>query len=325
LKKLANRCFALARATTLESKQFQQLAWLAAMETQNLLANGKLAACEKMLMDSFPLVKSSGDREAISLILSALSIVSHMFGRYDEMRARCVAALEVLGNEPYRSAPYVHYLVAQAEFSLSRPREARAVMEECRRKASEVTKPDDVLPMYFTALEAGLFTRMMDWATAQPLLEQGVAYGVPATAPPTWCPDYLMDACISMWEHLAASGGQTAAIARQTGRVLRAIRFRAWIHPLHQGTYLRACGRVAWLKGNREKAMKFWRQGLKASEKLSRFFEQGLCHYEIGRRSPAGSTDRRSHLEAARLIFAQCKTTYNLDQVDALLADRGDA
>lgn len=320
LKKLADRCFAVARASALESKQFQQLAWVAAMESQNLISNGKLADCEKMLMDSFPPVESSGDRQAISNILSSSSVVSHFFGRYSEMRARNLSALEVLGNGTYRSAPYLHYLAAEAEFALSRPREARAEIEERRRKATELTQPDDGALRFFTSLEAAVYARLKDWAKAKELVEKAIADGVPAISPPAWCPSYLLDACTGLWEHLAAARDRhTSEIARKTQRVLRSFRFHAWVHPVHQPTYLLARGQVAWLKGRHEQAMKSWRKSLEAAERLSRLYEQGLCHYETGRRSPNGSPDRRSHLEKARSIFAQCNTPYLIDQVDALL------
>ncbi len=320
LNGLADRCFALARAAALESKQFQQLAWVAAMENQNLLANGKLGASEKMLLDSFPLVQSSGDREAISMMLSSLSIVSFLFGRFEEMQERSLSALEVLGNDPYRSAPYVHYIAAQAAFSLSRPPEARAVIEERRRKATELTAPDEWVPMFFTSLEAALYTRLQDWKAAQALIEQSMAYGVPVTAPPSWSPSYLMDACIGLWEHRAAVNDASTEIAKLTERALRSFRFYVWVHPVHQATYLLASGQVAWLQGRCDKAMKLWGQGVEAAGVLSCSFKQGLCHYEIGRRSPVGAPDRRSHLETARLIFAQYKTAYHLDQVNAALA-----
>jgi class 3 adenylate cyclase len=323
LKGLADRYFALARANALESKQFQQLAWVVAMESQDLMASGKLAACEKMLMDFFPLVQSSGDREAISLMYSGLSIVAYLFGRCDQMRERCLAALEAVGNEPYRSAPYNHFLVAQSAFLVSGPHEARPVIEERRRKATEATVPDEWVPIFFSYLEAALFTGLKDWAAAKAAIKQAMAYGMLVASPPSWSPTLLLDACTGLWEQLAAANdAQTREIARLTERALRWFRFHVWVHPVHQATYLLAHGQAAWLKGSHDKAMKLWRRGVEAAERLSRSFESGRCHYEIGRRSPAGSPDGRIHLQAARLIFAQCKTTYYLDQVDALLADR---
>jgi hypothetical protein len=321
LKGLANRSFALGRAKAIESKQYQKLGWLAAMEAQNLVANGKLAECEKMLLDSYPLVESSGDREAICVVFCSLSILAHLFGRYDEARSWSLSAQEALGNVRFHGTPYAHFLVAQAEFSRLSPNEARPIVEERRRKALESNAQDDRIPFYFAFLEAALLTRLKDWATVTMAIDRAIAYGIPMVVSPSWSPVFLMEACTGFWEHLATTkDGQAKEVARKTERVLRSFRFYAWMHPLHRGTYLLVCGQVAWLKGKQDKAMKLWRQSLEATERLSRSFENGVCHYEIGRRSPISSADRRSHLETARSIFARCQSAYYLERVDSLLS-----
>lgn len=322
-KKLGDRCFSIGRASAMKSKQYQQLAWLASMETQNLMANGELVACEKVLLDSYPLVQSSGDRQGVSLILSGLSIVSHLFGHYDEMQSRCFSAIEVLGDGRYHTAQYAHFLQAQADLSVLRPQEARPLYEQSRHKSMGIAAPDEWGPMFFAFLDAALFTRLQDWASAERAIQRAIPFGVPLNAPPSWSPIFLLEGCLALWERrIATNDPKVDEIASQTWRILKDFRSYAWFHPVHKGTYLLAYGEAAWLSGKPAKAMRSWQQAIEISEKLSREYDAGCGHYQIGRRSPARSESRRLHLERARSIFVKCKTMFNVDRVELLLADQ---
>lgn len=322
MRRLSEKYFALARANAMELKQFQQLAWAAVMECQNLLSSGQLSRCSEILDETFHIVQSTGDREMTALLSSVQGIVANLQGRFDAAMERTLFALDLLGSEPSNNRPYALYTTALIQFALSRPPEARARIEEYVRKAREVAAPEDrLIPMFCAGLEAALYTRLGDWERARKAAAQAAAYGIRATSPPSWCPSLLFEAHLGLWEHWSAENSvQAAEIGRATRRALWSFRFYAWLYPVHQPRFQLVKGQIAWLSASHSQAMKAWRRGLHLAEKLGLAFEQGLLHYELGRRSPVGSPERTAHLQTAERIASQCNALYYLDAINALLA-----
>jgi hypothetical protein len=76
-------------------------------------------------------------------------------------------------------------------------------------------------------------------------------------------------------------------------------------------------GLVDWLEGAPASAMKHWHAGLAKAEQLGMPYEQGLTHYEIGRR--VVGEERQRHLTHARQLFAQLGAAFDLARTQAEL------
>ena len=62
-------------------------------------------------------------------------------------------------------------------------------------------------------------------------------------------------------------------------------------------------GQALWIMGKRRVAMKAWNRCLRVAAELKMPYEQGLAHWEIARRLPAGHPERREHFAGLRTIY----------------------
>jgi tetratricopeptide (TPR) repeat protein len=77
-------------------------------------------------------------------------------------------------------------------------------------------------------------------------------------------------------------------------------------------------GCYEWLAGHPREAHRAWSEALAAARELGFPYEEGLAHYEIGRRLADGEVaadglERREHLDRAAEIFARLEIPYELN------------
>jgi hypothetical protein len=103
-------------------------------------------------------------------------------------------------------------------------------------------------------------------------------------------------------------------------RACKALQGYARVFPVGQArTYLWR-GVSEWLSGRPRRAQKLWTKSLAAAERLAMPYEQGLVHYEIGRRLPLDDPARPEHLTHACEIFTRLEATYDLERAQEALA-----
>ena len=71
-------------------------------------------------------------------------------------------------------------------------------------------------------------------------------------------------------------------------------------------------GQALWIMGKRRVAMKAWNRCLRVAAELKMPYEQGLAHWEIARRLPAGHPERREHFARACELFTSTHAAFDL-------------
>ena len=84
--------------------------------------------------------------------------------------------------------------------------------------------------------------------------------------------------------------------------------------PLYQGWY-------ELLTGKSEAAIKFWKKGLEAAQKLNMPYEEGLLRLKLGHHLKDVAYARRSHLERAAQIFETMGAAYEVALVQEALQE----
>jgi hypothetical protein len=84
-------------------------------------------------------------------------------------------------------------------------------------------------------------------------------------------------------------------------------RFKAFasVFPMARPRRMLLEGRLAWLRGNRSKALQSLRAALAAAEGMDMPYEAALAHVELGRRLEAADPERSSHRQAARELLGR--------------------
>ncbi len=321
LKGRATKCFEMSRTNALALKQFHQLGLCVVMEAQALIGRGQLPRCAELLEETFKTVQSTGDREIQAVLANSLGIVAGHQGHFEEALKRALFYLDMTAKEASSfGKPFAYYQAAFALSMMSRASEASTSFDEYRRKAEEVADSGGQLaPLFFSALEAAVCLRMKEWKRAEEAADRASARPMSAALPPSWNPGFIFETYLGLWEHYSARhGGDVRRIAQSAHRIARSFRLWSWMYPVHQARYLHGQGQLFWLRGRRAKAMKAWQRGLELAEALGLTFDEGLCHYQIARRSPTDSLEGSQHAEKAREIFSRCKTPDYLDQVESL-------
>jgi hypothetical protein len=132
---------------------------------------------------------------------------------------------------------------------------------------------------------------------------------------------------LTLWEK-GGAGGQEQALQRSARQALDDLRTFAKIFPiagprawLHQGQY-------EWLNGKRRNAYRAWDRSLAGARALGMPYEEGLAHFEIGRRllEDGQQTDEgrgaRQHLACACELFKELGANYDLNRAQAELDRR---
>jgi len=120
-------------------------------------------------------------------------------------------------------------------------------------------------------------------------------------SPPLTCyvlPAYTQTAevCLRLWER---GDVDPARIERLSAEAVANLARYARLYRLGRPAADLWSGNLAWLRGRRRRALASWTRSLELARRLGLAREEGLAHYELGRRS----ADGREHLERAREIF----------------------
>src|SRR6266851_2247069 len=84
---------------------------------------------------------------------------------------------------------------------------------------------------------------------------------------------------------------------------------------------LRLCqGSLYWSTHKPIEALRAWRDGLTAAERLDMRYEQALAHYEVGRHLPTEDPQREDHLRRACELFEGCRASFYLSLTRQTLA-----
>jgi len=114
-----------------------------------------------------------------------------------------------------------------------------------------------------------------------------------------------------LWEiHSSQLPGEYKALSKVARQACQGLRRFARVFPIAQPRAWLHRGRYSWLAGKQQKARKAWQKSLALAQQLQMPHEEGLAHYEIGRRSEGEI--RQKHLNRAIEIFEQLGANYNL-------------
>jgi tetratricopeptide (TPR) repeat protein len=160
--------------------------------------------------------------------------------------------------------------------------------------------------------EADKFTRMV--ANAGSMGTSMAIYACAGTAA-----TYL-----AAWE-AAGGGAHSERVAAETA--CRQLDREARIYPYGRASARLYRGCCEWLAGRPRKAQRAWAEALAAAVELSFPYEEGLAHYELGRRLAEGETAEdglgsKEHLERAAEIFERLEIPYELGLARAALEER---
>jgi hypothetical protein len=124
-----------------------------------------------------------------------------------------------------------------------------------------------------------------------------------------WETEATSDTSEARLKNLKANALQACKNLHKFARVFPVGQPRAW---LYQGIY-------EWLSDRPHLAQKAWQKSLTYAERLEMPYEQGLTHYEIGRRLPNDDPNRQEHLSQAEEIFTRLGTAQNLLRVQEVI------
>jgi tetratricopeptide (TPR) repeat protein len=95
----------------------------------------------------------------------------------------------------------------------------------------------------------------------------------------------------------------TRQLQSEAATAVKAVGKYASIFPVGRPAALFWMGRLLWLRGSYNKALKYWRQSCSAAESLHIPLYEALAHHELGRHLPEDDPSRESHLSRARTIL----------------------
>ena len=112
---------------------------------------------------------------------------------------------------------------------------------------------------------------------------------------------------------------ESDALRRSARRAIKALNKFAKVFPLAQPRALLWRGLSLWLDGKPDKARMLWEESLAEAERLALPYDQGLAHFEIGRRLTPDDPARAQHLNRAVERFAQIGAEFDRLRAQAAL------
>jgi len=127
-------------------------------------------------------------------------------------------------------------------------------------------------------------------------------------------PGYTQTAetCLRLWERNVAPG----RIERLAAEAVANLGRYGKLYRLGRPAAALWRGDLDWLRGRQRRARAAWGEALALACELDLAHEEGLAHYEIGRRLEPGSAERGAHLERAAEIFTAAGLPLELADVE---------
>ena len=120
---------------------------------------------------------------------------------------------------------------------------------------------------------------------------------------------------LRLWEDALAS--DKASLAKLSKKACRALDRYARMFPMGQPAACLCQGIDQWLSGRKSAALRSWRTGLSAAERLRMPYSQALVHCEIVRYLPPDDPQRSHHIESARNLLERQGVEYDPDATDS--------
>jgi class 3 adenylate cyclase/tetratricopeptide (TPR) repeat protein len=95
-------------------------------------------------------------------------------------------------------------------------------------------------------------------------------------------------------------------------RAIKLLRAFQKVFPIGQSPTYYYQGWYEWLRGQTQKANKFWRKGLEATQKFNMLYEEGLIRVKLGTALKDDLTERREHFARAIQIFEKMGAVHEL-------------
>ena len=108
---------------------------------------------------------------------------------------------------------------------------------------------------------------------------------------------------LDLWESGAA--GDVDDLIAQARTACSALRRYARTFSVGWPSALLCQGQARWYAGRHNSALRTWRRALAVAERRGMPYVLGLIHLEIGRHTPHDGSERETHLQKARELFAQ--------------------
>ena len=297
---------ARARETAAALDDSQGLGWVALLSGFSALRAGRFREARPSLDVALAVARAIQDPRQIELCLGLLAMLERLTGRLDTALAReeeFTAAAQKSGN--LQSQIWALGGLANRELTRGHGERAIALFEQRRTLAEDYRNDPTEWIMHGIAAEAHLLVgdheraRRVAETTLRHMQELRVVgfrfyRGCISTA----------DTFFALHER-ATTHRERAELARLARRACEKVQAFAGLYAIGLPQALRFRGLLEALSGHPARARRAFAESLAEAERLSMPFEQGLAHYELGRRLARGDPARDSHLVDARSIFAR--------------------
>jgi class 3 adenylate cyclase/tetratricopeptide (TPR) repeat protein len=302
-------------------------AWVSLLNGLYDAGVGKWGRAEALLEQVINISKQLGDRSRWIDGAGNLAIIYYFQGKLassaglsDEVFVQAKQQEDAF-NQAWARRGQVYDNIPQGKFS-----EALTFLDEIETLlVQESHVVDEALRIDLHALRALLHLRRDDPEMALAEADQAIDL-LTKTSPTSYLslPGYagVAEAYVALWEAAILAGNPKSRIQTlksQARRAGKALRNYARVFPIGQPRAYLWQGVIAWISGHPGRAQKLWAQSLATAEQLAMPYDQGLIHYEIGRRLPAGDPARSEHLSQAAEIFERLGATYDLEQAQKAL------
>ena len=297
---------ARARETATALDDPQGLGWVALLEGFSALRAGRFREARPLVDVGLALARSIQDPRQIELCLALLGLLENLTGRPDDALAREVEFAES-GRKSGNLQSQIWALGGMADRALTLGDGERAIaLFEQRRILAEDYR-NDTSEWITHGIVAGAHLLVGDHEQANRVAETTLVHieelrvvgfrfyrGCVATG----------DTFFALHQRATAPRPR-AELARRARRICKKMHAYAGLHAVGRPQALRLQGLLDTIDGRPARAQRAFTESLAEAERLSMPLEQGLAHYELGRRLPAGDPARDSHLVDARAIFTR--------------------
>lgn len=126
----------------------------------------------------------------------------------------------------------------------------------------------------------------------------------------------------TLWKRALRTGeGDAEGLSSKFLRTVKCMDSYARVFPIGRSAARRLRGIYEWRRGRHRRAIELWHQGVDEADEVGMPGQKGRAHLEIGRHLSRGDARRRTHLLAARGVFASIGATQLLRETDVILDD----
>ena len=285
------------------------------------LGRGQIDASLAEVDAGIRLAREAGDRQMIATGVSLTGTVYELAGRFeDALRVSRELADEARGFASARFEFWASIAIGTALSLLGRESEA---LKWISRRESMISEEDTLTAVGVHGIRAHVFLRagLFDHARVEADLSSTLIRRTGTNVfPHIKALTGIGETYLGLWE--LTEGRETAALRKAARTACGWLRGFARLFPLARSRAWRLHGRALWLGGKPDAARRAWQRAIAEARALGLAYDEGLALLELGRHAVSGSLERRSMLEAARVVFRRCSAGHDLGRVEQLVDDQ---